>query len=79
MYRGHLARAVVVSNRRAELNIEHELLKLAEKYISDRDLPALLQAANQVRAVVLAADPSRTCKVYAARGSSRLARTAACY
>jgi hypothetical protein len=39
---------VLVRNRRAELGLDHELVKLAEQYLADRDLQRLMASASEV-------------------------------
>lgn len=40
---------MAVPNRCLELNLDHRLVQLGEQFLTDGDLRAFLQAANQVQ------------------------------
>jgi hypothetical protein len=42
---------MAVPNRCLELNLDHRLVQLGEQFLTDGDLRAFLQAANQVNRI----------------------------
>jgi len=47
VFRGYLARRILALNRRLELSLDHELLKLAEDFLVDDDMTGLLEKLSE--------------------------------